>query len=84
MALARLAARQGDLGTARELFAATLGAHPGQLDALIGLTGVLAELGLADEADAIAVEATRRAPNQPRTHLARANAAETTGRLNSA
>lgn len=84
LALARLAARQGDMETARDLFTATLRTQPGQLDALTGLSGVLAELGLAEEADAIAVEATRHAPNQPRTHLARAVAAETTGRLNAA
>ncbi|MFO1046545.1 MAG: tetratricopeptide repeat protein [Geminicoccaceae bacterium] len=79
LALARLAGRQGDLETAADLFAAILGEHPGQLDALIGLSGTLAELGSAEEADATAVEAIRRAPNQPRTHLARSRAAETAG-----
>ncbi|MGD9511560.1 MAG: tetratricopeptide repeat protein [Geminicoccaceae bacterium] len=84
LASARLAARQADLETAQQLFQSMLATAPGNIDALIGLAGVLAECGRDAEAGTMAAEAARWAPNQPRAHLVRATVAEIAGRLDDA
>ena len=81
---AELAARQGDLATARDHFEQVLASAPGHVAAQLGLASTLAELGLADEAADAAAAAVAMAPNQPRTHLGRASVAEALGRLDAA
>lgn len=84
LAGAELDLERGDLPAARAGFDTILDLDPSQLDAVLGLAAVLAELGLAEEADAAAARALALAPNQPRTHIRRAQVAETLGRLEAA
>ncbi len=84
LAQAEWTARQGDFETAREQFSRILAKAPDHLGAVLGLAQALAELGLDEEAGALAARAALLAPNQPRARLARAGVAETLGRLGQA
>ncbi len=84
LAQAEWSARQGDLEAAREQFEQVLALAAAHLGALLGLAAALAGLGRDVEAGDAAGKAAALAPNQPRALLARAEVAETLGRLGSA